>query len=259
MIDVSRSGPDDAMAVILIDNPPVNALTEAVLEGLRGAARGVADDPSIRAVVLVGAGGKAFAAGADLSELAGSLGDRSRMDAHVQITASTFSALAEIAVPVIAAVDGSAVGGGLELALACDLIVASIAVKLGFPESRLGLIPGAGGTQRLPRRVGAARAFRMLALGTLIDAPEAHALGLVDMVVADDARRAAEALAAELVQQPRRAVTAAKRVLAETASLPLADGLAREREIFLELAMTADAAEGAAAFLQRRPPRFVHR
>lgn len=259
MAETVRVERGDGIAVVTIDNPPVNALDEATLEALGAAAAEVAEDREVRAVVLTGAGGKALAAGADLNELKEALGNRAEMEHHVGITRPVFAAWWGIEVPVIAAVDGSAAGGGLEFALACDLIVANREAKLGFPEARLGLIPGAGGTQRLPRRVGAATALRLLALGKLVDAETAQRLGLVDVVAEGPALAEAESLAAKLAAMPGEAVRGAKRAVRIAAELPLEQGLDAERELFLDLAMTADAAEGAAAFLERRPAEFRHR
>lgn len=259
MADTVRFEVDGAVAVVTIDNPPVNALDEATLEALGEAAGRIAGDAGLRAAVLTGEGGKALAAGADLKELKEALGDRDEMDHHVGITRPVFSAWWNLEVPVLAAVEGSAAGGGLELALVCDLIVAERSARLGFPEVKLGLIPGAGGTQRLPRRVGAAAALRMLALGKLLDAEAAAEMGLVDVVVDADARAAALELAERLAAGPGVAVRAAKRAVRTTGELPLEDGLDAERELFLATAMTADAAEGADAFLEHRPPAFKHR
>jgi enoyl-CoA hydratase/carnithine racemase len=156
-------------------------------------------------------------------------------------------------------VAGHAVGGGLEVALVCDFIVADPRARLGAPEVGLGLIPGAGGTQRLPRRLGLGAARRLLLTGELVKAPEARALGLVDVVAGEgQALAAAQALAARLAALPAAAVRAAKDALRAAAAQPLEDGLAAERALFLGVAATADAREGAAAFLAKRPPRFSH-
>jgi enoyl-CoA hydratase len=257
MADAVRFERDGAVAVVTVDNPPVNALDEATLGALGEAAGRIAAD-DFRAAVLTGSGGKALAAGADLKELTKALGDRAEMEQHVGITRPVFSAWSNLEVPVIAAVEGSAAGGGLELALVCDLIVAERRARLGFPEVKLGLIPGAGGTQRLPRRVGTPTALRMLALGKLLDAVAAEAIGLVDIVVDDDARGAALELAGQLAAGPGAAVRAAKQALRGAAELSLQQGLDAERDLFLATAMTADAVEGASAFLERRPPTFEH-
>jgi enoyl-CoA hydratase/carnithine racemase len=181
------------------------------------------------------------------------------MEHHVGITRPVFSAWADLEVPVLAAVDGSAVGGGLELALVCDLIVAERTARLGFPEIKLGLIPGAGGTQRLPRRVGTATALRLLMLGKLLGAEEAREVGLVDIVVEKDAAASATELAGRIAAGAGQAVRAAKRAVRAAAEQPLEQGLDFERELFLALAMTADAREGASAFLERRAAVFKNR
>ena len=259
MTDTVRIEIEAGVAVVTIDAPPVNTLDETTLEALGAAAARIADENQVRAAVLCGAGGKALAAGADLNELREALGDRAEMEHHVGITRPVFSAWADLEVPVLAAVDGSAVGGGLELALVCDLIVAERTARLGFPEIKLGLIPGAGGTQRLPRRVGAATAMQMLILGKLLDAEEAREVGLVDIVVEKDAAASATELAGRIAAGAGQAVRAAKRAVRAAAEQPLEQGLDFERELFLDVAMTADAREGASAFLERRAAEFKNR
>jgi enoyl-CoA hydratase/carnithine racemase len=250
---------DSGVATLTVDNPPVNALADAVLEALGAALAAVAADPDVRAAVITGAGERSFVAGADLAELQHSLGDARAMEAHVALTGSVFGALSRLEVPVVAAVGGHAVGGGLELALACDFIVADPRARLGLPEVTLGLIPGAGGTQRLPRRIGPAAATRLLLTGELLKAPEAHALGLVDVVAAEGGAVAeAQALAARLAALPGRAVRSAKAALRASQALPLEEGLKAERRLFLQVARTSDAGEGAAAFLAKREPHFTH-
>jgi enoyl-CoA hydratase len=255
MVDVAVDG---AVAVVTVDNPPVNALGERVLEALVDAAQSVARDARIRAVVLTGAGERTFLAGADLRELEHVLGDPAAMAAHVALTSTVICEWAGLDRPVVAGVTGHAVGGGLEIALACDLIVADPRARLGVPEVGLGLIPGAGATQRLPRRVGLGVARRLLLTGELITAPAALDLGLVDVVAAEGAALPeAIELAQRLATQPALAIRAAKQALA-AASLPLADGLAEERRLFLGVSCTADAQEGASAFLAKREPEFTH-
>lgn len=249
----------EGIATVTIDNPPVNALTESTLEALGRAAAGLARDQAVRAVVLTGAGTKAFAAGADLHELGDALGDRAAMRRHVTITRSVFDAWAGLEQPVVAAVTADAVGGGLELALVCDLIVADPGARLGLPEVTLGLIPGAGGTQRLPRRVGMPLASRLLMLGTLLEASAAHEAGLVDLVAAPGAAfEEARHLAARLAALPPAAVRAAKGATRMALDCPLHEGLDVERDLFVDVALTRDAGEGVAAFLERRPARFQH-
>jgi enoyl-CoA hydratase/carnithine racemase len=248
----------DGIATVAVANPPVNVLSDAVLHALGHAARGLAADPDVRCVVLTGAGERSFVAGADLEAFADALGDARAMAAHAALTADVFAAWAALPIPVVAAMRGHAMGGGLELALVCDLLVADPRARLGTPEVTLGLIPGAGGTQRLGRRVGPA-AHRMILLGEPVDAATALRLGLVDVVAAPGAAlHEARALAARLAALPAQALRAAKAALRAADTLPLADGLVAERALFLDVAATADAREGATAFIAKRPPEFIH-
>jgi enoyl-CoA hydratase/carnithine racemase len=252
LVRVDREG---AVAVVTVDNPPVNALADSVIEALDAAAAALAGDEAVRAVVLTGAGEKAFLAGADLDEFAERLSLGEGIDAHVAATRRALRRWESLPQPVVAAVQAHAMGGGLEVALVCDFVVADPAARFGTPEIRLGLMPGAGATQRLPRRIGAAAAKAMIMLGTTVDAAEAQRLGLVHSVSPPgEALAAGRALAEELASLPAVAVRAVKRALSEG----LADGLDRERELFLEVFGSADAREGVEAFRARRSPRFGH-
>ncbi len=251
---------DGAVATLLVSNPPVNALSDAVLEALRDQTAAVAEDRDVRALILGGEGERTFIAGADLEAFAHSLGDRSEMQAHVELTAELFGALARLPIPVVAAVGGHAMGGGLELALVADFIVVDPRARLGFPEVTLGLMPGAGGTQRLGRRVDASTARRMLFLGESLTAQEALDAGLIDQVAdPGQALVGAQQLAARLADAAHTAVSHIKAALGAADEAQLALGLAAERALFLEVAATDDAREGVTAFLAKRPPRFVHR
>jgi enoyl-CoA hydratase/carnithine racemase len=249
----------DGVATVTVDNPPVTALADPVLEALGAVAEAIGADDAVRAVVLTGAGERSFLAGADLAAFERMLGDPDAMRAHVELTGRIFGAWAVLPQAVIAAVRGHAAGGGLELALTCDFIVADPGARLGLPEVGLGLIPGAGGTQRLPRRVGLGIARRMLLTGALLRAADAHEAGLVDVVAAErGALDEAHGLAARLAALPAAAVRAAKQALRAAESQPLDDGLAAERQLFLAVAGSADAREGASAFLHKRQPQFIH-
>ena len=249
----------DAVATATVDNPPVNALDDATLEALGEAARSLAERDDVRAVVLTGAGEKVFMAGADLRALAPVLGTPA-MAEHVGLTRPVFDAWRRLPQPVVAALRGNALGGGLELALTCDFLVADPRVRLGTPEVGLGLIPGAGGTQRLPRRVGWTAAMEMLLLGRLVKADRALALGLVNVVSEEGAAlEEAQALAARLAALPALAIRAAKESARRGMELGLDEGLDFERSLFLKVASSADAREGAEAFLGKREPRFTHR
>ena len=178
---------------------------------------------------------------------------------HTALTRRLFDTISALRQPVVAAVQAAAVGGGLELALSCDLIVADERARLGVPEVGLGLIPGAGGTQRLPRRVGPARAAELVLRGRLLKASEAEQIGLVNEAAAEgNALVRALELASELASRPAVAVQAAKRAMRIGLELPLSEALDAEHTEFLATLASADAREGVDAFLNRRRPQFVH-
>jgi enoyl-CoA hydratase/carnithine racemase len=255
---VVREDQDGARGVALVrlDRPPVNALNHQLLTELADLVDGLHVDAAagtLRAVVVAG-NERAFAAGADIKEFS----DRVQARRLGRAFRGALDGLASLPVPVIAAVTGFALGGGCELALACDLRVAGAAkTRFGQPEIQLGLIPGAGGTQRLARLVGPAVAKDLVWTGRQVDATEAQRIGLVDRVVADaDVLTAALAWAGALAAGPRLAVAAAKRAVDGGLALGLAAGLDLEAGEFAALFDTADAREGTAAFVDKRPPRF---
>lgn len=226
-----------------------NALSAALRRDLIAALARDRDDASTRAVVLRGAGDKAFAAGADVEELAA----RSSWEQRDFIAPPhIYSAVSTHPKPVIAALNGHALGAGLELAMACDLRVASSQAKLGQPEIALGIIPGGGGTQRLPRLVGLGRASRMVLTGETIDAATALAWGLVDDVVEPDrvVERAKEFGRAMATRSPT-ALRLAKEALRASEELPLGEALERERDLFMLAFASPDAKAGIKAFLDR--------
>jgi len=239
----------DGIAVVTLDHPPVNTLSRALLDELASAARSLADDQTVRSVVVAGAG-KVFAAGADISEF----GDQNAARDIGRRFRAAFDAVAAIPCPVIAAIHGVALGGGLELALACDLRIAADSARVGQPEILLGIIPGAGATQRLARLVGPARAKRLIWSGRQVAADEALALGLVDRVVP-----AAELLdtvlgeAGAFAAGPTVAIGLAKRVIDAGLDGPLDRGLDLEAEAFVEVFATDDAATGVRSFLDDGP------
>jgi enoyl-CoA hydratase len=239
---------EDGVAVIRLDNPKVNALSTALLAQLEAAATALTDDPA-GAVVITG-GDRLFAAGADISEFGGPDDARTVGAAFVR----ALDAVAAIPRCVIAAVSGFALGGGCELALACDLRIASGRAKFGQPEILLGIIPGGGGTQRLARLVGPARAKQMILTGRQVGADEALRIGLVDEVVApDDLDDRALALAGELAAGAVVAQGLAKRAIDEGLQGDLAAGLALEQDLFAEVFATEDARIGVASFLEHGP------
>jgi enoyl-CoA hydratase/carnithine racemase len=239
---------DDGVAVVRLDNPKVNALSTAVLAGIEAAAADLTADPP-GAVVVTG-GDKLFAAGADISEFGGPEEARVVGGAFVR----ALDALAAVPRMVIAAVSGFALGGGCELALACDMRIASERAKFGQPEILLGITPGGGGTQRLARLVGPARAKDLILTGRQVGADEALRIGLVDEVVApDELHPRALALAGELAKGALAAQALAKRAIDEGLSGSLADGIALEQRVFAESFATEDAKVGIASFLEHGP------
>jgi enoyl-CoA hydratase/carnithine racemase len=245
------------VASIRLDRPPANALSEAVSLELWDAARDVADDDGVRAVVVWG-GERIFAAGADVKAMA-EFGPR-EIESSVGALEGALRHLEAVPKPVVAAVNGYALGGGCELALACDFRYAAADARLGLPEIRLGVIPGAGGTQRLPKLVGLARARDLIFSGRHVGADEALEIGLIDAVTSPD-RVYEEALARAraFADGPSLAYRAAKVALLAAGDRRQEDGLEVEREMFRELFATQDQKEGMRAFLDKRDPRFVGR
>ncbi len=252
---VARKSEEDGVEVLVLKNPPVNALSTAVLADLERTVAELAEEPRVRAVILTG-DGQYFSAGADLKEMATL--DLATAPAMVRRTHVLFGRLAQLPAPVVAAVNGLALGGGLELALACDLRVAGESAKLGAPEVNYGLMPAYGGTQRLPRLVGPAKARELIFTGAMISAAEALKIGLVNKTVpAGQELRAARDLAHTIAQKAPRAVRAAKRAMREGLERPLVEGLELETRLFeSEVLSSEDLAEGIVAFAERRPPKF---
>jgi enoyl-CoA hydratase/carnithine racemase len=248
---------DGAVASIRLDRPPANALAEAVSLELWDAARDVEDDDGVRAVVVWG-GERIFAAGADVKAMA-EFGPR-EVESSVGALEGALRHLEAVPKPVVAAINGYALGGGCELALACDFRYAAADARLGLPEIRLGIIPGAGGTQRLPKLVGLARARDLIFSGRHVGADEALEIGLIDAVTSPD-RVYEEALARAraFADGPSLAYRAAKVALLAAGDRRQEDGLEVEREMFRELFATQDQKEGMRAFLDKRDPRFVGR
>jgi enoyl-CoA hydratase/carnithine racemase len=257
--DVVRLEVDGGVATLRLDRPPVNALNAEVQDRLRELAREVDRRADVRAVVLYG-GERVFAAGADIKEMA-EWSYTDTVDRSYALAAS-FAAVARIGKPVVAAVTGYALGGGLELALSADVRVCGEGAKLGQPEILLGLIPGAGGTQRLPRLVGPAKAKDMIFTGRFVDAAEALAMGLVDRVVPDgEVYEAARAWAEQFTRGPAYALRAAKEAVDRGLDVDLETGLQIERQQFAALFATEDHAIGMASFIEQGPgkARFVGR
>jgi enoyl-CoA hydratase len=251
LIDVS-----DGVAVITLNRPKVlNALNAALLTDLDSALDTLAIDDTVRALIVTGAGEKAFAAGADIQELAGLSGvDGQALALHGQ---KIFGKLEMLGKPVIAAINGFTLGGGCELALAASIRIASEAAKLGQPEVKLGLIPGYGGSQRLPRLVGKGAGLKLLLTGEMVGAQEALRIGLVDEVVpAAELMARAKALASTIASMAPIAVRQCLAAVRDGYDLPLNEALAHEAALFGICCGTADKTEGTRAFLEKRKPMW---
>jgi len=240
---------EDGVAIIRIERPPLNALNGELLGQLQRASEELSADPTVKAVVVLG-GARAFAAGADISEF----GDAEAAANVARRFRRAFDALSAIPRPVIAAVNGFALGGGMELALACDLRIAANNARLGQPEILLGIIPGAGGTQRLARLVGPAKAKELCWSGRQLRAEEALALGVVDRVVEAEAlEEEALAWASSLASGAVLAMGQIKKSIDGGLDGSLAEGLDLEAKLFVEVFDTEDAATGVASFLDQGP------
>jgi enoyl-CoA hydratase len=247
----------DGVALVTLDRPDaLNALSFEVLDELASALERLDRDPTVRCIVLAASSERAFAAGADIKELAGQTPDSLRESGGFD----AWGRIDRIGVPIVAAVRGVALGGGCELAMACDMIVAGDDATFGQPEIRIGVMPGAGGTQRLTRAAGKARAMEIVLTGRQMGAREAERLGLVTRVVPADATLGeAIELAARVAAGPPLAIREAKRAVLQAAELPLAEGIALERQAFFDLFATEDQSEGMDAFVAKRPPRWQGR
>jgi enoyl-CoA hydratase len=246
----------DQVAFVTVNRPKkLNALNRATIGELRTCFEQLAADAEVRAVILTGAGEKAFVAGADIEELAAQSPVEGKE--YARTGQATLNLIENLGKPVIAAVNGYALGGGCELAMACTLRIASENAKLGQPEVKLGLIPGYGGTQRLPRLVGAGRALQMLLTGEQVSAQEALRIGLVNEVVAAaDLLPRAEAVARAILANAPLAVRYATEAVNRGLNMTLPEGLFLEATLFGMSCATEDMKEGTRAFLEKRAARF---
>ena len=247
----------DEFALITLDRPEaLNALSSAVLRELAQAFEQVAAGDA-RALIVTGAGAKAFCAGADIKELVGrSLTEQRRDAAFGQ---AVLARLDTLPMPSIAAINGYAFGGGLELALACTFRIAAPTAKMGLPEIKLGLIPGYGGTQRLPRVVGEARALEMIMSARTVDAEEAQRIGLVHRVIEGDVVAGAMAFARSFSAYGLPALKLARDAVKRALDVPLHEGLKLEADLNTLAFQTEDAVEGMNAFMEKRKPQFKDR
>jgi enoyl-CoA hydratase len=245
-------------AVLTINRPDkLNALNEQVRDEVLTALDELAGDDSVGVVVITGAGEKAFIAGADIGEFEG----RQPFDQrHAMRTPRIFDAMASFPKPVIAMINGFCLGGGCELAMSCDIRVASEKARFGQPEIKLGLIPGGGGTQRLPRLVGLGNALRLILSGDMIGAAEAKEIGLVEMVFsADELRAKTLELAERIAAMSPLTLKVAKEAVRMSQRLPIEEGILYERDLFCLCFSTEDKAEGVQAFLEKRPAEWKGR
>lgn len=246
----------DGVATVRLNRPEkLNSLTGEMIVSLSDLFRGFASDSSLRAVILTGTGEKAFCVGTDISEL-----DVSDKDEALNISQrgqTLCNLIEQCPVPVIAALNGLAVGGGCEVALACHIRLATANASFSLPETRLGIIPGYGGTQRMPREVGRSRALEIMLGGREVSATTAERLGLINRIVdAADLLREAESLARDIARLAPLAIRACLEAVRIGSELSLAEGLAVETRLFAELFATADMREGTRAFLEKRAPKF---
>jgi enoyl-CoA hydratase/carnithine racemase len=250
---------EDRVAVVTIDHRPVNALNRQTLQELDRTLDRLTADPTVKVVVITGSGSLVFVAGADIKEVS-QLGSIEAAKAMAALGQSVFLKIQRLSKPVIAAINGVCLGGGCELAMACHLRISGDRARFGQPEINLGIIPGWGGTQRLPRLIGRAKAIEWILTGDMVTAQEALRLGLVTQVVPQDqVLKAAKDLARKLASKGGVAIRESLRAIEEGLNLPLEEGLAREADAFGRIAATEDSREGVSAFLEKRQPQFNDR
>jgi enoyl-CoA hydratase len=249
---------ENGVATITLNRPPMNPLNRQVFQELAAAADEIEADNAVRAVVITGSGDRAFAAGADISEMVHLTPMEVR--AFGQASRTAFTKIENLSKPVIAAINGLALGGGTELALACDFRLAADTAKFGQPEINLGIIPGAGGTQRLPRLIGIAKAKELVLLGDIIDAGTAEKLGLVNGVTpAASLMDEAYKLASKLAAKPSVAVKMAKEAMNTGINMDISSALVLEAANFITAIFSEDGKEGLTAFIEKRKPNFTGR
>ncbi|PFH87750.1 enoyl-CoA hydratase [Bacillus sp. AFS088145] len=249
----------DQIAIVTIDNPPMNALSAAMKEALREVFSDLNANNEVNLIILIGAGKKSFMAGADIKELPQRIGNPNIIPQTMK-THEIFNFIDFSPKPTIAVLNGYTLGGGFELALTCDLRIAEEHAILGVPEVKLGLLPGAGGTQRLPRLIGEARAKQLLFTGDHISAEEALRIGLVNQVVpTGEGLQTALQLAKKICSNSLLALKNIKKAVDEGSELSFDKALEREAELFQDLFLKEDVKEGVQAFLEKRKPQFQGR
>jgi len=255
-----RSEVTDRIAVLTIDHPPVNSFNTQVVTELSEAFDQALVDDEVKVIVITGGGTNAFVAGADIPEIKALLGQPGGLRTASEQGQTLFLQIAKATKPIIAAINGFCLGGGLELAMACHMRICSDRARLGQPEINLGIIPGWGGTQRLARLAGKGKAIELILTGDMITAQEAYRLGLVNKVVpAGAVLKEARGLARKIVSKSKLPVAAALRAISGGLQVPIEEGLQIEAEEFGNLEHTEDASEGVSAFMEKRRPQFVDR
>ncbi len=256
--NVTMAG-EEGLAIITVNRPQaMNALNTETLNELKAAVLAADQDPAVRVLIITGAGPKAFVAGADIAQMR----SLSPLEGRTltMLGQEVFAVIENLSKPVIAAVNGFALGGGCELAMACDIRIAAATAKFGQPEVNLGIIPGFGGTQRLPRLIGRGRAKYYILTGQMIPAQEAYELGLADKVVDPAALLdTCREIAKTIIAKAPVAVSMAKRAINHGLDMDLASGVAYEAEAYTTSFATADRVEGMTAFLEKRPAKFSGR
>jgi len=244
---------EESFAIITLNRPPANAISEPLVRELNDAVSGLADDDRLRAVIITGAGDRIFCAGADL----GSAFSGGNVDAFIRVGNSVLRTIERFPKPVIAAMNGHALGGGCEIAMACHLRLLKEGARMGQTESNLGIIPGFGGTQRMTRLIGRAKALEHMILGTQIPAAECLALGLVNHVSKEgQTLEDAKTLARQIAKRPPIATRLIIEAVDDGLEAPIDQALEVETRAFLKVLRTEDAAEGIQAFLGKREPQF---
>lgn len=245
---------EDRIAVVTISNPPANALSKPVLEELEESLTVLENDPAVKVIILTGEG-RFFIAGADIKEFTQM--DSEDGQAAAERGQRLFDRLETFPKPIIAAINGACLGGGLELAMACHIRLAAVEAKLGLPELNLGLIPGYGGTQRLPRLVGRGRATQMILTSQMIGGEEAYRIGLAEAVYpVDQLLEEAKKLALAISEKSAVTIKLALEAIHASTVLPVEEGLAKEAALFGQAFQTEAVKEGVSAFLEKRKPKF---
>ena len=249
---------EEGIALVTIDRPPVNALSAAVMDELDRQLEAIKADPQVKVVILTGGGAFAFVAGADVKEIAQLLPTPDKVAEASAKGQAVLMKLQRLGKPVIAAINGVCLGGGNELAMACHLRVAGDRTRFGQPEISLGILPGFGGTQRLPRLIGKAKATELILTGDMITAQEAHRLGLINYVVPQDqVMKTAKDLARKIASKGQVSIQQALEAIETGLERSLDEGMSLEAKAFGRVAETDDAKEGVNAFLEKRQPKFT--